>query len=513
MEPLPFRVCFVYIEVHPRAYRNHVFRREEQLRFNVACIGVLCAVVALAAPAQEYRDALTISDQQQLYNARSLGMGNAYTTIGYEFAAIRANPAALGNIDSTIYTMSINFNAFRNSTTLFGAETNFGTENTTLSQFGLAFPFSFQERNLVVALGYNQGRDFNRTLKYGGFNTSSQSLIGELTSRNSSITSTLGLSYPAYDPATSEYLGQRTVITGNLTEQGFLLEDGLVSNYSFGLGYEVMYNVFFGASISYVSGQYTIDREFTEEDTENMYPASVETVPGTPSTADFRRFYLHDVRDLAFNGWDMRVGLIYKLENFIAVGGSFKIPSHTKVSDIQYLEGYAVYNNDRQQNLEQSKREVEYSLAPPYEITGGAAVNLWILTVTAEASWIDYTQIRYVSGGDLPDLTLRNKEFAENLRGAINLNGGAEFRLPWTGISARAGAMFRQSPFKDAPAKAGRKYLTAGIGINSGGRLAFDVGYSIGWWDEVLETYGVHTPNLSQTVVVHNMMTTLKLSL
>ena len=483
------------------------------MSLRTGCLGVLCAIAALGASAQEYRDALTISDQQQLYNARSLGMGNAYTTIGYEFAAVRANPAALGNIDSTIYTMSVNFNAFRNTTTLFGTETRFGTDNTTLSQFGLAFPFTVQERNLVVALGYNQGRDFNRTLKYEGFNTSSQSLIGELTSRNSSITSTLGLSYPAYDPGSNAYLGERTVISGNLAERGFLLEDGLVSNYSFGLGYEVVYNIFFGASISYVSGQYTIDREFTEEDTQDAYPASVETVPGNPATADFRKFYLHEVRDLAFNGWDLRLGLIYKLENFIAIGGSFKIPSHTKVSDIHYLDGYSVLNNDRRQVLEQSKQEVEYSLAPPYEITGGAAINLWILTATAEASWIDYTQIRYSSGGQLPDLTLRNKEFADKLRGAINLNAGAEFRLPWTGISARAGAMFRQSPFKDAPVKAGRKYLTAGIGINSGGRLAFDVGYCVGWWDEVLETYGVNTPNLSQTVVVHNMMTTLKLSL
>ena len=55
-------------------------------------------------------DAIRISRQGLMFNARSLGMGNAYSTIGYDFSALRMNPATMGLGNEASYTMSVNTN-------------------------------------------------------------------------------------------------------------------------------------------------------------------------------------------------------------------------------------------------------------------------------------------------------------------------------------------------------------------------------------------------------------------
>jgi hypothetical protein len=319
------------------------------------------------------------------------------------------------------------------------------------------------------------------------------------------------VNYAVTDPATGQVLGYETVINGNLEQSGFILESGNFLQISAGGSFEMMPNVFVGISASYNSGAYLADREFTETDANNLYDTSVLTVPGDPTTADFQSMYIHDVRDIVVTGWDFKFGALYKWENFISIGGSFLIPANHSISEIQNVGGKSTFAAGTRE-VRGVDREVVYSVTPAYNATLGAAVNLWFLTATAEATFIDYTTMKFRRGFALDEVGLRNKEVTGSFRRVINLNGGAELRLPFTGLIARAGFQYRPSPYQVDEQVNARKSITLGFGVNSGGRLAFDVAYGYAWWDEPYRGYGTTFAGVVQQLESHDIMTTIKLS-
>jgi hypothetical protein len=107
---------------------------------------------------------------------------------------------------------------------------------------------------------------------------------------------------------------------------------------------------------------------------------------------------------------------------------------------------------------------------------------------------------------------LYNKQAVDTYSRVLNLNGGAEFRLPFTGLSARAGFMYRPSPYKTDKQEFDKKYLTLGVGMNSGGWLAFDVAYGYGWWKAVYRGSGQTFAGVIQNVQVHDVLTTIKVT-
>jgi hypothetical protein len=475
-----------------------------------AGVAAVLAVVS-AAPAQTTDVVRRLSEPGTIFSARALGMGNAYSTIGYDFSATRFNPATMAVLDSTTFAMSVNFLASPNDAAYRDAVTPFTTTSTSLGQFGMTFPVHLGQRNSVFALGFSQSKDFNRNTKFDAYNGSTSSLIQDLTSYGSPIPAALGVNYAVTDPISGQVLGRETVINGNLQQSGFILESGNFLQISAGASFEMMPNVFVGVSASYNSGSYLADREFSEVDANNVYDASINTVPGDPTTADFQSMYVHDVRDIVVTGWDFKFGALYKLENFISIGGSFLVPTNHSISEIQNVGGRSVFASGTRE-VRGVDREVIYSVTPAYNATVGAAVNLWFLTATAEATLIDYTTMKFVGGFALDEVGLRNKEVTEGFTRVINLNGGAELRLPFTGLIARAGFQYRPSPYKGDDGVNDRKGITLGFGVNSGGRLAFDIAYGYSWWDEVYRGYGTTFAGVVQQLESHDIMTTIKLS-
>jgi hypothetical protein len=469
------------------------------------------------APVPNYVDALRMSQNDIIYSAKALGMGNAFATLGSEYTAVLMNPATLGLIDSTTFSFSTNFRAFTNNTTYLSNTSDFSTNSSKLSQFGMAAPLTFASRDVVIALGFTQSKDFNHSLKATGFNAQPTSLIQTLTGLNSAIPSDLRLSYATYDTS-GQFLGDQTVINGNLTESAYVLDYGGLTNFSFGLTLKVFEGVMVGASANYNGGTYTSDREFYETDTRDFYGASVLTDPSDPSTADFQEFYAHDVRETEYRGFDMRFGLLFKLWDFVSAGGAVKVPLPTTITETRYLNGTSTFGGGTQFFFSDPTRQTRQTVQLPFELTLGAAVNLWIIRATAQATYIDYTQMQYSDGLPLNQITLANKDIKDVFRPVINFNGGAEVDIPFTGISARAGFMWVPSPYEsdrpdwesDEPIPFDRKYLTAGVGVNFSDMLAFDVGYTVGWWDQIRSNYGIETENVRQEIIVHNVILTTR---
>ena len=459
------------------------------------------------------KDALLFSQLGRISDARALGMGNANSVLSDNYTATIMNPATLGLSRRITVGTSVGANLFRNNATFLENETYSNKTGTLLNQFGLVFPLASDsaEHNVVLSIGYNQANNFNNILKFSAFNPSSNNLVSDLTSYNNTLTKRLLLSYPKIDPATNEYLGETTILNGNLKQDGYVVNEGSLNLWSIGFAYEFAHNIFFGLSANYLIGSYTSDREFSETDSADFYTSAVRTVPTNSLTAGFEEFYINDIVNRIYNGVDFRFGVLYKFYNFISIGASVKTPSIVSVDDEHFFKGRSSFSTGNVVTVDSAFMS-KFTIQSPYEITVAASVNLFILTGSAEITYIDYTQMRFSDGLDVPTRSAINKGIIDDYSPIFNLKAGAEFRLPFTGLSARAGAMYLPSPLKDDPTEYDRKFVTAGLGINSGdGSMEFNVSYVLGFWDETSGEYGPNIPPITRTVRSDNIVGSLVL--
>ena len=460
-------------------------------------------------------DALRISVGGQIYDARSLGMGNSNLVVNDTYSATLLNPASLGLAKKFTINTSVGLNMYNNDAA-FLQDTILGQRTETiLSEAGMIIPLSSDTatNNFVISLGYNRTRDFNSTLQFAGYNSSNTSFIQDLTAANSFLARNLNLSYPYYDPQSGEYLEDQTIINGNLEQSGDVLEDGSVNFWSFGIAYEFAHNIFFGASFNYNVGSYLRDGEFTESNTQGYYPDTLRTIAGDPLTAGFQSFYINDIKDWVFNGYDLRFGVLYRFFNFIGIGVSVKTPTVTSISEDYYFSAKTEFASDFTATVDTIISN-KFTVQSPYEFTVAADVNIWFVTATAALTYIDYTQMQFSGGLDVPQMSGLNKDIIATYTRTVNAYAGAELRLPFTGLSFRAGAMYIPLPTADVPFEQDKKYLTAGAGITSGeGAIEFHLAAIYGFWDQISYNYGTSVAQISQTITSYNIMGSLTLRL
>ncbi len=475
---------------------------------------ILFLLLTEVVSSQTVGDAVRLSQPGLYTNARAMAMGNAYSVIGNDYSAVLFNPATLGLTESTEFTGSINYDFYANTSNFFNTQTKYVNNTTTFSQFGIVVQLKADTLNsFALALGYTHTKDFNRARKFDGYNPNS-SLIEDMTANNNSVSRKLGLSYPVNDPTTGNYLNDESVFNGKLQQSGFDLESGGLNTWSFGLSYEFANNIFLGASANYTVGGYLGDSEFYETDINNIY--STQTVPSDASTVGFTSLSKRETREWAINGYDFRIGLLYKLWNFIGIGVSFKTPTHYSIYENYSYKAESNFAKGYTKKYENEVLDKHYKISTPYEFTVGAMVNLWIITAAVEGTLTDYSQIAYEGGLDYKDQAKVNKFLTTNFDPLLRINGGAEFRLPFTGLSARAGAMLIMTPsHTDQLTEDGKidfsydkKYLNAGIGFRSGDNLEFDITYTYGWWTVVNENYGEGLSTVTNDIQIHNVIFT-----
>jgi hypothetical protein len=452
--------------------------------------------------------AAILSERGQTYDAWSMSMGNAYSTFGNSYTATLFNPATLATADKITFTTSVGLNLYRNTTTYLSNEVPSLKTQTNLSQFGLVYPIKSDSsgRTFALSLGYNQTKDFNRIVEFEGYNANG-SFVNDLVVDGKNIARNLLLGYPYNDPVSGEYFEDRTILNNNLQQKGSLINDGGINNWSAGASYEFAYNVFFGASVNYAIGTLQSNREFSETDINDFYSLATTTIPDSNLTAGFESFYLNDVVDWSYNGWDGRFGLLYKFFDFIRIGGSVKLPTTFVIVEDHYFNGQSNFSTGYTKTLNTPVVTSEYTITTPFEFTAAASVNFFFVTAAAEVSYTDYTQMRFSGDIDPPITAAINKLILEKYTQVFNLRAGGEFRLPFTGLSARAGFMYNPSPLADTPMEYDRKILNAGLGISSGdGDLEFNVTYSRSWWDEPGEGFGPNVPAIDQSIKIDNIM-------
>ncbi len=468
--------------------------------------------MSVSANAQNFNDALRLSDIGISGGARSLAMGNAYTALSNDFSASIFNPAGFGLIKKTELSTGFNYNSFDNNTAFFNSKTDLNNSVTKFSEAGITLPFPTTRGSFVVSIGYNQLKDFNKVLGFSGYNPNNNSYIQDLTSYNDDLAFKLALSYPTYD-ANNKYLNDVTVINGGLNQRGIIRQEGALNSWSFSGALEVDQNLFVGATVNIYSGTFKRTKDYYEEDLLNNYPSSVLLDPSEPGSADFKSFNMKDVIDWELSGSGLKLGALFKLNDNVNLGATIKLPTTYTVKESYSSYGTSLFGTGRTFTYNPNPENYEYEISSPAEFSLGGAYTLKNLTLSGNATLIDYSKMEFKGGFNNSAVMNKNSDIVNMMRSVVNLNAGAEYLLSNNKIALRAGFMLMPSAFKDDPSDYDKKYLTAGVGYNFSRSSSINFAYVYGWWKDIGDNYGVNVSRTFQDIKYQNFVTSLKFTL
>ncbi|KUG26104.1 putative hemin receptor [hydrocarbon metagenome] len=214
--------------------------------------------------------------------------------------------------------------------------------------------------------------------------------------------------------------------------------------------------------------------------------------------------------DWDISGWDFKIGFLYKLPNFMKIGATVKFPTKYTIKENYFVEATSEFGDGTIVEIDPIRNIVEYDITSPYEFTGAFAYELADLTLSAEATFIDYTQMKFGDGLDQGLVSSNNRDIKDAFKEVINYNFGFEYRLPEPFISIRGGFIMQPSAFKNDPSEFNRKYITAGLGIMPNKVLSLDLAYAYGWWNNIGDNYGFDDSRTYQDITSTNVILTAR---
>lgn len=459
--------------------------------------------------AQDFNDALRLSEPGIISGPKSLGMGDAYTALSNDLSAAIFNPAGFGLIRRMQFDGALGNNSLGDNVTFFGNSTNASNSSTKLSQFGFAFPIPTTRGSLVFSLGYNQLKNFNDVIKFNGFNSGNTSKIQELVFSTNpddrDFAYNLGLSYTPHD-AHNNPLPDTTLINGKLNQSGNILSEGAINSWYFGGAIEVEQNVLVGATVDIFTGTFKRTLDYWENNQMGNYAANFQLDPTDSRTAGFQSFYRNTILDWDVSGWDAKVGILAKVNESFNIGATIRFPRTYTIKETYTVYGESNFASTTFKIDPPYDYRSEYDITTPYEFTLGGAYKNDIVTLSADATMIDYTQMQFSSGLDQLTREQNNNDIKSLFRTVYNLNAGAEVRIPNSGFALRGGFMYKPSPYQGDPSEYDQKYITVGLGYQTPSNIALNLAYSHGWWKNFGDNYGYNVSRTFQDVTKDNFV-------
>lgn len=470
---------------------------------------IFLAVINLPVWGQGVSDVVRLSEPGIGANARTIGMGNAYSAVADDFSAVFANPAGLGLVKRFELSTGFDFNKFNNNTTFLNTSTDFSQNKANFSQLGFVYPLPTIKGSLSFAAGLTKQKDFNKVIKYSAFNGYNTSMIQDLTGKIDDIPYQLGLSYPVYNNQ-NQYLYDETVIAGKLNQSAEIIQSGSLNKYSFAGAVEFAQNLFVGLSFNILGGTFNQTKDYYEDDTQDFYDNTIETYPGDPTTRSFEYFNLKDEIDWELSGYSLNMGLLYLYKDRVRVGLNIKFPDVITVKEKYTVDASAKFGNKVYFIDEPVISKIEYEVTTPFEFTTGLSYTAYNWIISAQATLIDYSQAEFSDGFTETSRMTKNSVIKSDLVDVINYNIGAEYNFVPLNLRVRAGYMQMPSPYKsDSDASFNKKFYTFGLGYLLEQAVAIDAAYVYGTWNDIGYAYTTDNIGYSQKIKYNNFILTV----
>ena len=358
-------------------------------------------------------------------NARSAGMGGAQIAAGNDGSVLWFNPALLTKIRRSEISATLGHQNLKNRTGLLtGDKFENILGNTRLGGIWGVYSIPVDQGGMAIGFSINRIKSFDRVFRYA---------------------------------SSENWFDQNGSIDG---WGGGEDEKGSLWSYSLGGALEISPRASVGAALDILDG--TDDWTYFFDSTYN--PMS------------YQYHYEHSISD-DYSGITGKVGATYIVNDFLSLGAIIGFPTSIKIEQTTYF-----FEADTE-NLNDSGTDYsKYSYSLPFWFGGGAALTLADLTLAADITFMDYSQIEYKSG--FSDLAYYNRLAQRYYEGKYNFRIGGEYFVRSAGLKLRAGYYQEPIPFKGYPIETDPRFLTVGTGIILDRAVSLDMAFISGLWEK-----------------------------
>ena len=419
--------------------------------------------------AQDRTDALRWSQHFYEGTARFLAMGGAFGALGGDVASLSVNPAGIGVYRSTEFSISpyysiTNTNASFTNQAQHSRKFDCGDLN-----FGYIQPLIYNNNNEgLVSLNFGFALNTMNNFGYNMYAEHDKSQSSWLDVLANKMESNREYFEPDFMESNNRYhnfgpgdwdavLAWNSVLI-NKDSDGFynvLGENDLVKQgrwidargrnmeYAISLGGNYANSLFFGLTVGVQDIDYRKYITHSEDVVE-------------PSATDLRWFDYDQYFETKGNGFNLKLGLLYRVDDNLRFGLAVHTPTWLQLKDYYQASMQSEFKTDTQYYDPETTptNEYHYKVATPARYNFSAAYlfnNIGAISLDYE--YVDYSTMtmkdRYTSRSSGDSFVEENEIIKNEFTGASNIRLGLEVK-PVENFALRAGYSFYGSPYKNS---------------------------------------------------------------
>ncbi len=480
-------------------------------------------LIAFSTFAQDLTDALRYSNYKISGTARSAAMGNAFGALGGDFSSLSINPAGIAVYRTGEFTFTPSIGKISVDGTYLGNKSTDSKYNVSIDNIGYVSTVPTGSNSESGMVSFSFGLGFNRL---GSFSMnalaekdeSNNSLLTYFTNNmNDDYSSIFGNEESALDPYYEKLAWDTYLINPDDNTQVYF-NDIQNSGYkqlqrksTDRRGYINEYLISFGANFNhkfYIGGTIGIHDVYFKENA-NLF----ESYPSGKNQF-FRDFNFNSLLKTTGNGFNLKVGAIFKPTENLRLGLALHTPTFYKLNE--------TYNNSIQSfNADDMGVMGSHSAAPDKEgiydyeietpmkaIISGAYVIGKSGLISVDYEIVDYSTVKLKNGSDGYEYVSQNKTIQSAYKTVGNLHIGGEYRVNKS-FSLRAGyenfpSVYQKSYLDEKNMNSDASYSTisGGFGFRQG-NVFFDAAVKRMISDEYLKLYP-GAPELAKYATTQN---------
>ncbi len=452
----------------------------------------LVAAVPATMMAQSAVDVRDMSPSQLRGTARFMSMGGAFTALGGDLSTLGQNPAGLGIYRSSEIGATLDIDIQSSKTNSDGFSLKDNQTKVACDNFGYIGAVNLGNDVMpYFSWGVSYGRvaSFDRVYRGGGL------LEGSLSNYIANFTSGISqrdlvftnswnpyydsnadwLSILAYNAYMVNPVGSDTNYQGlwNSSASGDAMfttrESGYVDEYNIDFGGNIMNTLYWGLGFGITDISYR-QESYYDEVIDN---ASIENADNTGLTRGSAEYALSNWKRTTGNGFNFKIGLIFKPVNEFRLGLAFHTPTYYSMqSSYNGIIDYEYKNTADQVQHSSYRSGSDYSSETPYAYYDWSMHSPWKLMVGAAGVIgssaivsLDYERQAYgnmsAKDGDGYDLTYVNDDIKNTYRATNIIRLGVELR-PTGNFSVRCGFNYETSDATDGAYNDAQPVYTSG---------------------------------------------------
>ena len=464
---------------------------------------ILSALLIISsAGAQNRYDALRYSQVFYEGSARSLSMGNAFTSVGGDLGVLSMNPASAAIYRYSEFMFTPSLTKSKSSVDYLGKNIK-----DDISKFGVSsLGYVNSLRNLRntgrvkainISVAINKINNFNSRMSATGTEAVSSWLGAVAASASGYPSSELDIqsaddTYPFFESgatwrsvlawnsnlldllpdsdqdyiAATENLSGTSILTGGPLNQDYVRETtGGITEFIVNLSGNIDDKLYLGGSIGVQSIQYSDYQRYSE--------TAVDISDFNSGFKSFSHTFRQNTTGAAINA---KLGIIFLPTEGLRLGASIATPTFSTLTEEWDESIRAQFSDGYSQSILSPVGEYRYIVTAPARINLGASYVFGKYgVISADYEFADYSTIRMKESESYDNgiFTGENNSIRNEFQYAGNLRVGLEFRPSQT-FALRAGYSLYQSPEKEFDNNL--SFVSAGLGFRGQKGFFLDLG-------------------------------------